>query len=466
MNALIPLIVFGSLLLAASIAIVQHALMECSRGRLEELADKSKNESAPARVDAILNDLPGHHAAIGLWRVGATFAYVIGGVAWSVRLVPLAETEPGLLGASPGAAAILVGLLALYWLVTMALPASIAEHAPERSVLATGRVLRLAHRVLTPLRPGLRVLDEGVRRLAGPEDQTPTEQLEQELLDVVEEHGLGVAIGEEERDMLEKVVEFRTTTVEQVMTPRTDVQALEYTDDLEALKPIVIDQGHSRVPVYRGNLDHVVGLLYAKDLLRWTIEHGSNGKPFNLEEILRPVIFVPGTKTVRELLTELLAERVHVAMVADEYGGTSGLVTIEDIIEEIFGEIADEYDTPDQAAPGVEIDEDNHAAYIDAKADIDDANDGLEMLGIELPESDDYDTVGGFVVVTLGRIPSTGDIFQHTHDEQTFTVEVLEAEPTRVKRVRLTPSEPAEPDDADKPAETDEPATTSEREAS
>ena len=106
MNAIFPVIVFGSLLLAAAIAIAQHALMECSRGRLEELAEKSKNPSLPARVAAILGDLPGHHAAIGLWRVGATFAFVIAGVGWSVHLVPLAEDQSGVLGASPGAAAI------------------------------------------------------------------------------------------------------------------------------------------------------------------------------------------------------------------------------------------------------------------------------------------------------------------------------------------------------------------------
>ncbi|MFT5422812.1 MAG: putative hemolysin [Phycisphaerales bacterium] len=438
MNAMLPLITILAMLVAAAIAIVQHALLECSRGRLEELAEKSKKPSAKRRTAAIMADIPGHHAAIGLWRVVATFAFVIAAVAWTEHWAQAAADQPQLLGLSVAGMVALVGLLLLFWLVIVVLPSSIAEHTPERAVLLTSGGLRLSHALVLPVRGLLLVFDEGVRRLAGPADQTPTEQLEQEILDVVEEYGLGTEIGEEERDMLEKIVEFRTTTVEQVMTPRTDVEAIEYSDDLEAVKAIINDRGHSRVPVYEGNLDHVVGLLYAKDLLRWIITHGGNGHPFVLAEILRPVIFVPETKTVRELLTELLAQRVHLAMVADEYGGTAGLVSIEDIIEEVFGEIADEYDNPEDDAPGVTLDEPNNAADIDARADIDDANDLMESLGIELPESDDYDTVGGFVVVSLGRIPQPGDTFTHSADDATLNIEVLEAEPTRVKRIRVT----------------------------
>lgn len=440
MTAALPAITFLAMLIAAAIAIVQHALLECSRGRLEELAEKSKNPSTKRRTAAIMADIPGHHAAIGLWRVVATFAFVIAAVAWTEQWAPAAQSQPQLLGLGIAGVAALVGLLLLFWLVIVVLPSSIAEHAPERAVLLTSRSLRLSHALVLPVRGVLLVFDEAVRRLAGPADQTPTEQLEQEILDVVEEHGLGTEIGEEERDMLEKIVEFRTTTVEEVMTPRTDIEALEYSDDIEAVKAIVNDRGHSRVPVYEGNLDHVVGLLYAKDLLRWIITHGGNGKKFVLAEVLRPVIFVPETKTVRELLTELLAQRVHLAMVADEYGGTAGLVSIEDIIEEVFGEIADEYDNPDDDARGVQLDEATGAAEIDARTDIDDANDVMKEISIELPESDEYDTVGGFVISSLGRIPQAGDTFTHTDEVEdvSLSIEVLEAEPTRVKRIRVS----------------------------
>ncbi len=217
------------------------------------------------------------------------------------------------------------------------------------------------------------------------------------------------------------------------MTPRTEINALEYTDDLSTVEAFIDEHGHSRHPVFSENLDHIEGMLYAKDLLKWIIHHGNNGKPFVLSEILREPSFVPETKTVRELLTQLLADQVHIAIILDEYGGTSGLVTMEDIVEEIFGEIQDEYEDPEDET-AVVIDQSAKAAEIDARTDIDDANDELESLGIELPESDDYDTVGGFINTSLGRIPEQGEQFDH----EALRFEILEAEPTRVLRLRVS----------------------------
>src|SRR5262249_6905775 len=147
-----------------------------------------------------------------------------------------------------------------------------------------------------------------------------------------------------------------------------------------------------------------------------------------------PALFVPETKTLRELLPELLAKRVHIAMVADEYGGTAGLITIEDMIEEVFGDIQDEYEQPEDESPEVRVDETTRSALIDARARIEDVNAALRHLGVQLPESDDYETVGGFVVVSLGRIPKPGEIF----DIGPVRVEILQAEATRVVSVRMT----------------------------
>jgi putative hemolysin len=183
-------------------------------------------------------------------------------------------------------------------------------------------------------------------------------------------------------------------------------------------------------------MDHIVGVFYVKDLMRWLAgENGGarGGKPFDLRGLLRPAMFIPESKTIRELLGELLAKRVHMAIVADEYGGTAGLVTFEDIVEEVFGDIQDEYELPEETTSDVRLDTVKRQAEVDARAYIGDVNADLKPLGIELPESEDYDTVGGFVTVTLGRIPTAGESFAH----EGTTVTVVAAEPTRVTRVRL-----------------------------
>lgn len=250
-----------------------------------------------------------------------------------------------------------------------------------------------------------------------------------------------------EQEMIEAVVTLRDKTVAQVMTPRTEIEAMELSNDLSTVTATIRSIGHSRIPVYEDNLDHIAGVFYVKDLMKWLAGEGSRtGKPFNLKALLRPAIFVPETKTVRELLPELLSKRVHIALVADEYGGTSGLVTIEDIIEEVFGDIQDEYENVEDQQTEVKIDTAKRSAEIDARAYISDVNDALLPLGLELPASEDYDTVGGFVTVTLGRIPGAGEAFHHDGME----IRVLEAEPTRVMKVEVlggtsTPAEVAPP---------------------
>jgi len=428
----------AALLVGALLAALALALTDLSRARLEELAEDRENETLERRVRSILADVRGHAAAIALPAVAFFALAALADVMWVAAL--RASPTPERLDATIGLAAAALCV----WIVGLWVPLCVADHAGERLVLAMGLLVRAFYLLMLPVRRVLAFFDEVVNRLAGPGPLGTPEALEQDIRDVVEEHANG-EMDETERDMLEAVVAFRTTTVEEIMRPRTEVHALEYSDDPEKVKAVINEHGHSRIPVYEGDLDHVVGILYAKDLLRWLTEHGHNGRPFVLREILRDAKFVPETKTVRELLTELLAAQVHISMVADEYGGTSGLVTMEDIVEEVFGEIADEYDEPEEASVGVEIDEPTRSAEADARASIHDANHEMESIDLELPESDDYDTVGGFVVSTLGRIPDTAEAFAH----EGVLVTILDAEPTRVVRVRLQPAPPEPEPDAE-----------------
>ena len=319
------------------------------------------------------------------------------------------------------------------WLLLAALPLAVAEHAPERTLLALSWLPRAAGTLLGPAARVQRLLSEVVRRLAGGGEVDEAEEREAEILTLLEESHLEGAIDESAREMIEAVVEFRTTSVEQIMTPRTELEALEYTDDLAEVKRFAERAGHSRLPVYDQSLDHIVGVLYAKDLLRWLVSASAEERRFSLSDVLREATFVPETKTVRELLAELLEKKVHIAFATDEYGGTAGIVTIEDIVEEVFGEIRDEYDREEHDDDRVRLDTTRESAEIDARAGIGEANGALESIGIELPEDDDYDTVGGFVVTTMGKIPEAGEQLRAGG----LLLTVLHAEPTRVTKVRV-----------------------------
>ena len=208
------------------------------------------------------------------------------------------------------------------------------------------------------------------------------------------------------------------------MTPRTDIIAVKVSDDLQTILDTIIRAGHSRIPVCEGNIDSIIGLIYAKDLLSHI---GKDIQDFDIRSVMRDAYFVPETKPLRVLLHEFQNQKLHIAVLLDEYGGTAGIVTIEDILEELVGEIADEYEdvTPDSTK---QIDE--NTIELDARTYIDDLNRDFEL---QLPEDEDYDTVGGFVFSHLGYVPKTGETF--TYDNVIFTV--VAAEPRKIKQLRV-----------------------------
>lgn len=418
----------AALLAGAVFSTLFQSLRDLSRGMLEEIATIRNRPGRTVRVQALLQDVEGHAAAVALPRIVCNLVLVLSLVMWIASLRDLD---------TPTWVEALVGVIAaslLLWIFGTILPSSVAKHAGEATIYAWTPLLRVIYIVCRPFTVLARGIDEVIRRLAGRTDRNEAEAIEEELLSVVEEAREDGTFDEAERDMIEAVVQFRNKTVAQVMTPRTEIEAMELTNDLGQVTNVVREVGHSRIPVYEESMDHVVGFFYVKDLMKWLAGEGrGGGKTFDLKALLRPAFFVPETKTIRELLPELLTKRVHIAMVADEYGGTAGLVTIEDIIEEVFGDIQDEYEEVEEQSPEVRVDADQRLAEIDARAYITDVNDALRALQVELPESEDYDTVGGFVTVTLGRIPVAGEVFQHEGKQ----IAVLSAEPTRVTRVRI-----------------------------
>jgi len=414
-------VAIGAALIASALATAHLSLRLASRSKLQERATRA---GASKRLAPILDDMESHALAAAL--LGAVFnvVVVVAAVVWSTGL---GEGSSATMGSLAIAAAAAVGVILI---VSEVIPASLANHASEAAVLRLAFLIRSTRIATAPIVAPLSVIDEIVRRLVGTSDATPEEEFERELRSVVSEAEHEGSFNPSERHMIEAVVDFRSRTVDEVMTPRTEVEGIEKTDDLNEIKAFIQKAGHSRIPVYEGDLDHLLGILYAKDLLRFL---GQDATAFRIEDALRETLFVPETKPIAEMLFEFQRDKVHLAVVLDEYGGTAGLVTMEDVIEEIVGEIQDEFEPADEAPPEIIVALETRTLEVDARAGVNDVNDRLEAIDAQLPESDDYDTVGGFVLSHLGRLPEQGETFR----KNGLLVTVLAAEPTRVVRVRI-----------------------------
>lgn len=326
-------------------------------------------------------------------------------------------------------ALLITGTWVSVWVV--AIPISLARYERELLLARSTLLLRPCLTLFRPVAGALHALDPVVRRVTGGTGERTAEAVSEEIISVMQEHQPEGTVDEVQKDMIEAVVDFPAITVDEIMTPRTDVHGIDASAGLEQVKQLILHNGHSRHPVYEKTIDHVVGVLYAKDLIRLIGET----EPFNLREVMRDALMVPETKSVRDLLAEFKARNVHIAIVLDEYGGTAGLITIEDILEEIVGDIRDEYETKEESPTILRVDDDT--VEVDGRVHVDVVNDELDL---ELPEDRDYDTVGGFVFSTLGHIPARGERFSYKNAQIT----VIEAERTKVKRVRFRMLEDAE----------------------
>jgi len=316
--------------------------------------------------------------------------------------------------------------MAIFSVFSLAIPHAWAKYAGEKILSRTHKLLMGFAILAAPLLYILKLYDGFVRRLAGAAASTPEEKQEEFLTDL-EQHRMEGAVDKEEQEMIENVLELSETTADEIMTPRTDIVAVEANADLHKVLETIANAGHTRVPVYEENIDNIIGLVYAKDLLS---EIGKDAADFKLRDKMRNVYFVPETKLLRVLLHEFQNQKLHIAVVLDEYGGTAGVVTLEDILEELVGEITDEYEeTPPEPINQI----DKNTIEVDARTYVDDLNDQFEL---NLPEDEDYDTIGGFVFSLLGYVPKTGERFEH--ENLKFTI--ASAEPRRIKRIRIEKS--------------------------
>jgi CBS domain containing-hemolysin-like protein len=209
----------------------------------------------------------------------------------------------------------------------------------------------------------------------------------------------GAALQDEERQMIRGVMEMEFRTLRAVMVPRTDIIAVDVDDGFEKMSEVMVEDGYSRVPVFEDNIDNIIGIAHAKEVLKHLARGGP--KP-DLRDVMRPAHFVPESKKVHEMLAEMKQKQISIAIVVDEYGGTAGLVTVEDLLEEIVGELRDEFDIEEQPVQLVTASE----VIVDARVGIDDLN---EMFDTDI-RAEDFDSVGGLIVNELGRMPSVSTV--------------------------------------------------------
>ncbi|HET7474194.1 MAG TPA: hemolysin family protein [Candidatus Limnocylindrales bacterium] len=382
------------------------ALVSIRRSRVEQLVEEG---SAGARRVRRLLDEPGRFLAVsqlGLTVIGffASAYAAVSLVDGMARVLEGAGVDPG---TSETASLIVVTvILALFTIIFAELvPKTLALANTDRFALALSLPIDFLARALGPLIRLLTGITAAITRLLGASVTNEASITAEELRLIVERGGEQGVLEAEEEQMINSIIELGDRRLHEVMIPRIDIVALPASSTLDEAIDKVVDEGHSRIPVYEDSIDEVVGILYAKDLLP-ILKSGSSRRP-ELRQLLRTPVFVPESMSIDDLLHEFQRRKVHIAIVLDEYGGTAGLLTIEDLLEEIVGEIQDEYDTEEPMIVRISDDE----ARVDGRADVDDLAD-LFDTELALEDEAEYDTVGGLIYHRIGGVPSPGDVVE------------------------------------------------------
>ena len=385
-------------MMAAFAAMAETAIARLGRVKAHHLAQEKKR-GAEALVRIADDPAPSMNALL--------FVRLLAHVSASVVATGLAIRTFGDTGEIVAA----VAMTLLIFVFGEVVPKTFAVQRLEAVALRLSPMVSVLATTLKPLGKGLILLANATMVLLPgrglPKGPFVTQEEIRHMVDMAEEDE---EIEEEERELIHSIFEFGDTVVREVMVPRPDMVTLKTETTLDEALKTIVDAGYSRIPLYEGDTDNIVGLLYAKDVLKRVHEADSG---LSVSGLGRPPTFVPEQKKVSELLREMQEQRVHMAIVVDEYGGTAGLVTIEDLIEEIVGEIVDEYDQEEPLVEPLGPD----TIRVDAKMPIDEVN---ELLGAELPH-EEWDTVGGLVFGLTGRVPFSGE--QVVYDGLQFTAE-------------------------------------------
>jgi CBS domain containing-hemolysin-like protein len=406
------------MLLAGWCTAAETALLRVSRAGAKELGRSAGEAAEP--LQAVLADVPRYLAIVLLTRVASEISSAVLvtavlvhwlGIGWRAFLITA------------------VAMTVATYLLAGLVPRSIGRRHPVRVASAAARVLRPAMRLLGPLPRLLSAAGSALTSGSGAgRRESGTEEDLRGLVDLLEQRQV---IEPGERAMIHSVFELGDTIVREVMVPRTDMVFLERDRVLRQALSLALRSGFSRIPVTGENLDDVVGIAYLKDVVNRIREHPEGETTQTVESIMRPATFEPESKPVDDLLREMQARHVHMAIVIDEYGGTAGLVTIEDILEEIVGEIEDEYD---RERPPVEwLDTERLVARVSARLPVEELE---ELFGVTI-DAEDVETVGGLLAQRLGKVPIAGSVA--TVSGLRLTAESLAGRRNRIGTVTVEP---------------------------
>ena len=438
-NRILPGIILIAVLtlLNAFFTAAEMALVSVRKTRIKQLVEEG-DAKAPT-VLALIEHPTNFMATV---QIGVT---LVGFMASAFAAVSIAEPATEwliTLGLAAGTAkpVAVVGITIILSLFTLVFgeiaPKSLAlQHAEKIALNVAGTVRFLSVVGLPAVKLVSFLSDMVVRPFGGHVRFTNPILTEEELKMLVEAGEEEGVIEEEEKEMIHSIFDFTDTVARQVMVPRTDMDAAPVTSTLDELLDIITTSGHSRIPIYEDNVDNIIGVVHAKDLLPVLRQEK---RTFDIRAVMREAYFIPETKDVDELLAEFKRGNVQMAIVRDEYGGTAGIVTVEDLLEEIVGEIRDEYDVEE---PLIEVLDADHA-IVSARMSVDDLN---EQMGLDIPESEEYETIGGFVFDLFGRQPNEGETISWSNLD--FVVQTLEG--GRIDRIQVIRTDrPREESDA------------------
>jgi CBS domain containing-hemolysin-like protein len=425
----------GLLLVALTfVASIDMAFGELSDVGLRRLIGETEDDEPTAAGTSFLMEILENRSR---FRFTLTVTILILVVSISVLVASIASRlleNPSAPGASSHAAFLSIAIVAAVGLTALArqlIPRLVAARNPEATLVRLLPILRPFYRPLSLIAFAWhRSFDrsrrnEHLTEMGADEEEDDNGDDLQALIDVGEEEGI---LEEEEGELIHSIIEFGDTRVSEVMTPRTEIVALPATATVREARDCVLESKYSRLPVYRDQIDDIEGIIYVRDLLQCWAEGSEGG---SIQTLIRPTLFVPATKPVAELLGEMQKEHAQLAMVIDEYGGVAGLVTVEDILEEIVGEIEDEDTGREEVVEIIEASD----GYYDALGST--AVDKIERLFDFEIDDDDATTIAGLVISELGYVPRAGERLTF----RGLDVEVLEADERRIARLRLRRAE-------------------------